>query len=125
MFATGQSDTQSVVIDGVNVYWTNYGGDTVMSCNLAGCGGKPTVIAKSPLTPNAIATDGTNVYWATSNGMAILRCPVTGCGSNPPVVIVDNTFVAAIAVDDTSIYFTAVSPNATSYKDGAVLKIPK
>ena len=63
-----------IVTDGANVYWTNSGSTTVMTCPVPHCVGPPTVVAMDQMSPRGIALDATCLYWTDeTDGGRILR----------------------------------------------------
>ncbi len=73
VLVTGQANPNDIVTDGVNVYWTDPGADTVSRCGVSGCNGTPTVLATSQSQPKGIAVDSTYVYWGQVSGDKIMR----------------------------------------------------
>ena len=67
----GLNHPQDIAVDGANIYVTNRGTSpdftdgTVVRCARAGCGNKPTVMAKNQVQPYGIALDATKLYWVT------------------------------------------------------------
>jgi hypothetical protein len=65
--ARGQAAPSFIAVDDSGVYWSNYGGGTVMRCPLSGCT-EPTPMAKAQ-APFAIALDPVSIYFTSSPGL--------------------------------------------------------
>jgi hypothetical protein len=111
----GETATDSIAIDSLNVYWTT--SDEVLGMPLAG--GAPIVLANGQELPHGLAVDATSVYWANTDG-SVMKAPVgggawallaTGSSYEVPVVGIRN-----LAVDSESVYWA----NPAS---GQVLKV--
>jgi hypothetical protein len=54
-----------------------------MKCAKDGCGGQPTLLAGSQLSPVSIALGGGSVYWIQSDTSTVMQCAAGGCGGHP------------------------------------------
>ena len=94
-----------VAVDGVHVYWTDTGSDTIGRANLDG--GSPTAnFTPAVGTPGGVASDGVHVYWTDTSEGTIGVVGVDGSGVNQNLI----TGLASpkgIAVDAGHIYWTA------------------
>ena len=114
--ATGLDIPQSIASDGKNVYWTNFSGLSAMFCPVAGCGGKPMLLAAGAGWYDGIVLDDAFVYFTGGDGTgdALLRCAKSGCAGGPTVLAKGETKPGKIAVDATAIYWTASYTGAVS-----------
>ena len=65
-----------VVVYGDYVYWTNFGGDTVM--RILKTGGAPEIVASGQSTPDGLAIDETGVYWTNYEKFYGRQCQPIG-----------------------------------------------
>jgi hypothetical protein len=114
-FTWGETETDSIAVDSINVYWTT--SSEVLGMPLSG--GAPVVLANGQELPHGLAVDATSVYWANTDG-SVMKAPIgggawtllaTGSSYEIPVVGIRN-----LAVDSTSVYWA----NPAS---GEVLKV--
>jgi hypothetical protein len=111
-YATGESNPQSIAIDGQNVYWTTAGG--LQWCPLAGCPGgtpgTPNLLAAAE-APYGLTTAGGYVYWVeqgTIHNATVHRMAGPGQANSEPydggTGVLFNP--EEIAVDSANIYIT-------------------
>jgi hypothetical protein len=114
--ATNQNGPILVTADQDNLYWTNEGEQVdasayngqVMKCAIAGCNGKPTVLASGQAMPNGIVVSSGIVYWVnqgTSNDGQIMSCPVGGCPGGPTPLFSNLKFPTEIAANGDVLYW--------------------
>ncbi len=102
LLASGQDGPFVLTTDGTNLYWADYGGQTIESMPLAG--GSPTTLATGQGGVVGIATDGTNVYWTDSGSGEVEEEPIGG----PTNTLLANglNYPFGIATDGTYVYWT-------------------
>jgi hypothetical protein len=113
VLASGQKFPYGIATDGVNVYWTNDGEDSVVSVPVGG--GAPKVLATAQPGVAFLATDGAHVYWANEGTAAndwadgsVVKAPV---GGGPLVTLAtQQSHAGAIAVDAQDVYWTTTDP---------------
>ena len=100
------SEPTDVAVDGVNVYWVDYGSGSapdgaVYAMSLAG--GTVTTMAAALYGPLTIALDSENVYFAGNGGVY-----EEAIGSTSPVELVNEYGTVGVAADDDDgfVYFT-------------------
>jgi hypothetical protein len=117
---------------GVNqraIYWieTKPGESTaaVLSCPLAGCDGRPTILI-SEISSWAMVVDDSNVYWLSTDA-TIFRCSVDGCRGNPAIVTqADGARVGItgiLAATATHLYWAAQTNDRAL--SGRIMTMPK
>ncbi len=91
--------------DGVNVYWTSFGG-TVTS--IPSAGGAATTLVSGQKMCGAIALDATNVYWSAGTNGAIMKVPLAG---GVPVTLAMGGDPTNLIVSGSNIYWTMPAAN--------------
>jgi len=98
----------TIALDAKNVYYVGTAADAgVFTCAIEGCGGVPTLLAKSPdgvPGPVHVAVDGADVYWTTNGGNTVMKCGTNGCGGAPTTLIGEPYEVLGVALDDEYVY---------------------
>lgn len=82
-------------------------GAEIQSCNVAGCSGAPTSIAKETGEVSGLAADAGGIYWTTASG-AVRACktPLVGCGAGSVVELANGqTGAGAVALDAGFVYW--------------------
>jgi hypothetical protein len=110
----GQDNPYAIAVDATRVYWTTYGGWTVMAANKDGS--SATVLATDAVgnvsSPVGIAVDDAYVYWvnhdlpATPPAPSIARCAKTGCALKGTVIASNFQYGEEVEVDTTSAFWT-------------------
>jgi hypothetical protein len=121
--ASAQDSPMSLVVDGVNVYWTNWDGGTVMAAPIGG--GSATTLASGQSSPQGIVVDATSVYFTTGGTSAanyddgtVMKVPI---GGGPATALATGqNYPLGIAVDATSVYWTN---QADPMSSGMVMKL--
>jgi hypothetical protein len=90
-----------MVVDDINVYWTDRGSGSVKSVPKKG--GAITTIAQGQAGPLGIGLDDTYVYWSNNLGAAIVRAPKDGSGA--PQLVADVSTLADFVIVGDNIYF--------------------
>ena len=111
-------DFMDIAVGATGVYWTTYGGGTVMKVAIGG--GTPTTLASGQNTPDGIIIDATSVYWTTDviNG-TVMKVPI---GGGTPTTFASAQGVSGpIAVDTTSVYYCTYGADG---EIGTVMKVP-
>jgi len=100
------------------VYWTTYGGGTVMKVPIGG--GSPTTFAAGQDTPDGVAIDKTNLYWTSYDlDATVMKAPIGG--GTPTALATGQVFPENVAVRGTFVYWATWE----SYgNNGKVMKIP-
>lgn len=95
---------ENLNVDDSYVYWTNDEHE-VSRCAIGGCGGAPTVLAKTDPYPSSLGVDASHLYWIErgSDESRVVRMPKSG---GPREVIGHATGVrlVGLALDATHIY---------------------
>lgn len=115
--AQGQDNPYGIAVDATRVYWTTYGGWTVMAANKDGS--SATVLATDAVgnvsSPVGIAVDDTYVYWVNHElptsppdppAPSIARCAKTGCALKGTVIASNFQYGDEVEVDTTSAFWT-------------------
>ncbi|MBI5533769.1 MAG: hypothetical protein HY898_13700 [Deltaproteobacteria bacterium] len=68
-------------MDADAVYWTNFGGNTVMKVPLSG--GTPVTLAAGQPRPAGIAVDGNAVYWTNVASGTVMKVDRAGGTQSP------------------------------------------
>ena len=110
--ASGQRAPRGMAVDGLNVYWANGEGDTVMSAPKAG--GAPVVIADGQ-SARDVVVDATHVYWTNLFG-EVMKAAIDGSGT-PFELFSDSPGPDGIALDATHVYWV-------NRNEGLVMKVP-
>jgi hypothetical protein len=116
----------SVAVDDTDVYWTAAltGGGTKSNTlsRQDKNGGKPTVVASSPVASfECVVLDANNMYWVQGN--AVMKAPKSG----GPAMPVGSGLVSAncVAVDDKNAYVSLGGTDKAQFADGAIVSVPK
>jgi hypothetical protein len=122
----GFSPGSSIVVDEGDVYWiadVDQGRGRLSALSrLEKNGGKPTVIASSPVAQlRCVAVDPLGVYWVMAG--TVMRAPKAG--GQAAAVVGGQAGVNCVAVDDKNAYFTLGGTEAKQYADGSVAFVPK
>ncbi len=104
-FVSTPGPMSSIVVDGTNVYWTNYGSASVQGCAVSGCSA-PTDIATSQVHPGRMAVDGASIYWTENADGQVLSCPAAVTACTPTIVASGCDGAWALAADATDLYVT-------------------
>jgi hypothetical protein len=91
-----------VATDGTQVYWTNSGDGTAMSCPVSGCG-TPNLLGTASNFVGPIKVAGNSVYWAGGSG--IVTCAGAGCNQNPTPIATNQSLPVDLAVDSANLYW--------------------
>jgi hypothetical protein len=95
------SQTRGFTLDSTHVFWTTYGGGTVMRVPKDGSGAAET-LAGGLSAPSQIATDGTNVYWLDVEGLLKMKNAV---GALPSLFSADSYVHSGIGIDADNLYW--------------------
>jgi hypothetical protein len=118
VLAQGQNEPAGIAVDATRVYWSNYGGWTIMAANKDGT--SAVVLAHDAegnvASPWEVAVDNGVVYWANHmlnkkfgdplNPGRIAKCAATGCNQIGTVVATDLHYPDTVAVDDARVFWT-------------------
>jgi hypothetical protein len=104
----------AIATDGVNAYWSDNAGGSIVSCAVGGCGGNVTTVAPS-VNLSALTTDGVNVFWTDAADGTINSCSVAGC-TTPTVLVTGQSGAKPIAVDSKWVFWATT---------GNIMKTPK
>jgi hypothetical protein len=101
----------ALAVYGASVYWTDWGGGSVMKCVIAAC--VPTMLASGQSYPDALTVDGTNVYWAnwgtdfnSRKDGTVMKVAIAGGATTQ--LASHQHFPWGIAIDGTSVYWTTI-----------------
>lgn len=116
IIAIDQMDPLNIVADATQVYWTDPGRGTVMSCAKTGCSAPTTLWSGTTPTslalPWGIAVDARNVYWTDSLNRTVNATPI---GGGDTTVLAQGAIVfanpAGIAVDGNNVYWVNAGNN--------------
>jgi hypothetical protein len=111
---TGASTVQGLAADGINVYWTDSGNNTING--IPRSGGASVVLAMNQFSPMRIAVDGTSLYWSNNLGAAIMTMPANG--ATAPVVLANAGEPWGVALDATDVYWA-------NRADSSIMRIAK
>ncbi|MBS2014536.1 MAG: hypothetical protein JST00_16740 [Deltaproteobacteria bacterium] len=107
----GVTTTELLVFAGRAIFVAAVAGGTeIQGCNVVGCSGAPTVIAREPASTmvTGLAVDPSGVYWSTSSG-EIRACKVAGGCAAGGGTVVDlarsQAGVSAVATDAEFVYW--------------------
>lgn len=121
-FATGPAvpltSTTRLISDGVHLYWSSGGDNTLRKLPLGGSA--PTTLATATTAVSSIALDATHLYWTTwGTSETVMRVAVTG--GTPETLASEQPYPNAVAVNDGSVYW---GTSGSGVGLGAVLKVP-
>jgi hypothetical protein len=107
----------NIALDGANVYWTVYEGNTQNAIGKVPiAGGATTTFVSNQGGALGIAVDATNVYWTDSTGGNVMRMPIAGGAIT--TVASGRSYPEDIAVDVSNVYWLE------SVTSGAFMKAP-
>lgn len=115
LLASGVVHPVDLVASAGVLYWIQ-GGNSVVACNVSGCGGAPALIASVPSLIDGLTVDQANVVIGAENQSSweISSCPISGCSdastllsSTPMGSPAGNSFAKTIALDATHVYFVS------------------
>jgi hypothetical protein len=109
--ASGQSFPSNLAVDATSVYWTNFGGGSVVKVGLAG--GMLTTIAQGQFKPSGIGVNGANVYWTNFSNGTIMTAATSGGGTASTLANTQGE-PYALTVDATNVYWTNIGAGAAS-----------
>jgi hypothetical protein len=72
----------SITVDDKRVYWTTQAAETVMSCDVCGCGENPTTLAAAQTGPDFVSVSATLADWIDDTG-TLMACALDGCAGSP------------------------------------------
>ena len=98
--------------DADTLYWTNFGGGTVMSIPKAG--GTATTLATGQIEPLGISVNATSVYWANYGSTTVQQVYLNG--TNLTTVAMGQTAPAATALDATHLYWANYAGTPSVFK---------
>jgi hypothetical protein len=104
--ASGQYYPRALIVDAVNVYWTDL--NAIMSVSTGG--GTPVTLASEQNQPWGLTVDDVNVYW-TDNGGNVMSVPIVGGSA---VTLATGESPCGLALDNVSVYWTDVVAGAVS-----------
>lgn len=116
----------SIAVDATDVFWTSAtiaGGSKSNTLSRQDKnGGKPTVVASSPLsTLQCVVVDDSDIYWVQGN--AIMKAAKNG---GPAVGIAGGqTGADCVSVDDKRVYWSLAGTDKAQFADGAIVSSPK
>jgi hypothetical protein len=84
-YSTTRTGPSAIAAAGGHVYWATSYPPTIISCPIAGCGSKSTLVVEDPSLHAPIFAYRDYVYW--SSDFDIYRCPASGCAVTPEVVV--------------------------------------
>ena len=95
-----------LAVDATNVYWTDFGDNTVKACAIAGCPGGPTLFGSMLASPIGIAANANLLAWADHGSGALGDVTVCTGGTCAPDVKYAAPGAWGVAVDATTVYWT-------------------
>jgi hypothetical protein len=101
LIAISQAGPDSIAIDGDNLFWTCFFGDTVVVSPKRPDAYVP--IANAQESPNGITAGGNFAYYSTYRGNTIGRVSANG---GPPLILADVDTPIRLALDEQYVYFT-------------------
>jgi hypothetical protein len=126
---------QTIVSDGTNIYWTDYGthaaasDGALRSCPVAGCS-TPKDLATGLPGPVGLSIDNGQLYFTTygvtSNYIdgAVMTCPVSGCVGQPRKLAVNQKQCNSVKAHGSYVYWANRGTGAI-FTDGSVQRVAK
>ena len=100
--ATNCGDEQATITASAHIYWTLFGGGTVMEANLDGSNPQPIVTGQN--SPYGVAVDSSHIYWTNEFGGTVMEANLDGTGVT--TLVSGQGSPEGVAVGNGHIYWT-------------------
>jgi hypothetical protein len=118
----GSGSDEFIKVSATAAYWTNGGGNAVLTCGLPGCAAAANVGGAMFAVPFAIALDSTHFYWTDYRaGGGAYRCKLSGCTGGPSDRFDQGAYADGIFVTATDIFWVYESDGTGNNGTGRVM----